>query len=86
MKTNYDQISKLLKVNEPFKGNSMSAVRGADGIYRVYSYSTVIGTYDIESGAVTLNEKKYSITTTKQQTLLRRAWADRTPGGSECAR
>lgn len=86
MKANYSQIAKLLKVNEPFKGNSMSAVRGADGIYRVYSYSTVIGTYDIESGAVTLNEQKYSQTTTKQQTLLRRAWADRAFEGSGCVR
>jgi hypothetical protein len=69
---NYKQIEKAIIARENFRGNSC---RGAweCGAYRVYSYSTLIA----ESGAdasLYFNERKYSLTTSRLQNIIRRSW------------
>ena len=73
---NYKQIEELLEDRLPFKhGRSMSADYDNQGVYRVYSYATLIATYDFVSRNWWLNETKYSVTTSKQQNILRRVIA-----------
>lgn len=70
---NYKQIEVLLAQLVPFThGRSMSAERTADE-YLVFSYSTIIARCDLITGKWTLNPNKYSVTTSKQQSLIRRA-------------
>jgi hypothetical protein len=78
---NYRTIEAKLKELEPFKGNSLSAVKLIDRHelnYRVYSYNTLIASkiYSASEGEwfTSLSEKKYSTTTSRHQNLIRRAW------------
>ena len=69
---NYKEIEQLLADKEEFRhGYSMSAHRVA-GEYVVFSYVTEIGRYDFNSGTWVLNLQKYSVTTSKQQNILKR--------------
>lgn len=69
---NYKQVAELIAERKPFThAHSMRAEVHADS-YRVYSYSTLIATYTYDTGAWWLNETKYSPTTSKQQSLIRR--------------
>ena len=73
---NYKDIEGLLATHTPFKhAHSMRAEGNVatGGDYRVYSYSTLIATYI--NGEWSLNENKYSVTTSKQQNILRRVIA-----------
>ena len=71
---NYAQIEReLIPLLKPFKhSHSMSAKFEGDA-YVVYSYSTVIAEYDTATNKWTFNETKYSVTTSRQQHLVKRA-------------
>jgi hypothetical protein len=78
---NYKEIEALLRTWQPFEhADSMSAL-WADGVYNVYSYTTLIATYSFVEWVDTpagwwLNDTKYSRTTSKQQSILRRVIAE----------
>lgn len=68
---NYRQIEGALARREEFKGNSCHAYW--DGTqYRVISYSTLVATS--ENGVGWVTPQKYSVTTSKLQNIIRRAW------------
>lgn len=71
MTDNYKVIEKKLAWLEEFKGNSL---RGYwfDGEYQVISYYTLVATVKGSEKWVTSN--KYSVTTTKQCNIIKRAW------------
>ncbi len=71
---NYKKVAELLAQKLPFKhGHSMKAVfdNYGNGDYVVYSYTTIIARYNTETGWW-INLQKYSVTTSKQQNLLKR--------------
>lgn len=68
---NYKEVKELLTFKEAFKhGYSMSAERQGDE-YVVWSYRTVIARYDLLNGKWWVNPNKYSVTTSKQQNIIR---------------
>jgi hypothetical protein len=81
---NYKEIENLLDTLTPFKhGKSMRAEITVDTetqavIYTVYSYKTIIAEYNSLDDAWWVNPNKYSVTTSKQQNIVRRV-AQRTP-------
>jgi hypothetical protein len=74
---NYKEIeTDYIPSFKPFKhGHSMRAeVNKTDKEYNVYSYSTLLASINIETNQVTfLNLNKYSSTTSRQQSMLKRA-------------
>lgn len=74
---NYKQIEFLLATHKPFvHGRSMSAQWDIDlTAYTVKSYETVIARYLADSDTWYFNPIKYSRTTSKQQTLVKRVIA-----------
>lgn len=69
----YTLIAEMLPRRMPFTGRSMRAAWMGD-VYYVWSYETVIATFDRRTGEVWLNENKYSSTTSHHQGMVRRAW------------
>ncbi len=76
---NYKEIETLLALKENFKhGYSMSGQRVASSLrdladeYVVWSYRTVIARYNFANGEWWINENKYSVTTSKQQNIIKR--------------
>jgi len=73
MQDNYRTIATKLANREPFNGNSLRAYwSGSD--YRVVSYSTMIAAYLADESKTYFNDTKYSVTTSRHQNLIRRAW------------
>lgn len=79
-KSNYQQIMKHIEGLASFTGNTMTGERREFGfgvIYQVWSYNEPILAVvsDIAGGKVTIfrNDRKYSTTTSKHQTYVRRA-------------
>lgn len=73
---NYKVIEQKLRNLETFEGNSMTARYSGPfntGVYEVFSYRTLIATAN-GLGAINLDSRKYSVTTSKHQNLIRRAW------------
>lgn len=74
----YKTMPALLATLTPFTHGSHSARWDGD-VYKVYSYSTLIATaVDVNRGFVdvtTFNENKYSMTTSRLQNIIRKAWA-----------
>jgi SAM-dependent MidA family methyltransferase len=70
---NYKEIEKLIAARKPFKHAHSMRAEVHDDAYRIYSYSTLIASFDFEKCEWWMNEKKYSVTTSKQQNLIRRA-------------
>ena len=73
---NYRQIETAVHTLTPFAGNSSRGVWEGDGQdreYCVYSYSTLIATYNT-FGRATMKARKYSQTTTRLQNIIRKAW------------
>jgi len=84
----YKTMPALLATKTPFTHGSHSAYLDPDGEYRVFSYSTLIAVYSepakaqagFEAGWLTspnpiwLNERKYSMTTSRLQNIIRKAW------------
>lgn len=74
---NYKVIEQKLRNLEPFNGNSLRAYLEEEGSLAVYSYSTMIARAWPRNGAVAVtvwNDRKYSVTTSRHQNLIRRAW------------
>lgn len=74
---NYNDIEELLFDRKEFKsGKTMSARYARNELgelcYCVYSYATLIATYNAETRDWWLNEEKYSKTTSRQQNIVRR--------------
>lgn len=63
----HDKLANL----EPFKGNTARATRYGDE-YEVYSYGTLIATR--KNGETWVNPRRYSMTTSRLQNMIRRAW------------
>ena len=70
---NYKTIERKLKAYEPFKGNSLTAFRSGDE-YSVYSYSTLIARASVNVLWHEVEPRKYSVTTSRHQNIIRRAW------------
>mgnify|MGYP000045772829 CR=1 FL=1 len=77
----YKTMPALLESLTPFKHGSAHATKEVTRTrmeYRVYSYSTLIGTvvWDGSEGEYEkfLNERKYSMTTSRLQNIIRKAW------------
>jgi hypothetical protein len=70
---NYKTIEQKLKAYEPFRGNSLWATRSGDE-YTVYSYSTQIARASVNVLWHEVEPRKYSVTTSRHQNLIRRAW------------
>ena len=69
----YSTIEDKLNRLEPFDNkNSMSGEWQGDS-FVVYSYRTVIA-WKNRDGSLHLNTDKYSVTTSRQQSLVRRVW------------
>ena len=71
---NYRQIEKALSGLQEFTGNSARASWDSEGFYTVYSYTTPIAKANARTGGVVLNARKYSITTSRLQNIIWRAW------------
>ena len=69
---NYKTIATKLANREPFRGNTMTGVYVGE-VYKIYSYSTLIAEIG-NMGNMLINDTKYSVTTSKHQNLIRRAW------------
>lgn len=69
----YHLIEELLPRHVPFTGNSMSAFWVGD-TYCVLSYQTCIARYNQSTGEVWLDDTFYSMTTSRHQGYVRRAW------------
>lgn len=67
---NYKAMPSLIASLRPFRGNTMDA-RIVDGIYTVYSYNTPILRIDVATGDWELDNRRYSVTTSKQQNYVR---------------
>ena len=73
---NYKDVESALEILEPFKhGHSMRATREHEW-YRVYSYDTEIARYSQIEDTWYVNLNKYSVTTSKQQNLVKRVIAN----------
>lgn len=69
----YATIASKLETLTPFDNkNSMSAEWDGD-TFVVFSYRTIIAAKD-RAGLVWINPDRYSVTTSKQQGLIRRVW------------
>lgn len=73
MTATYQQIPALLATRTPFKGNSCHAYISTSNAYVVVSYGTDIGAW-LENGTKIVNSQKYSVTTSRLQNLVRKAW------------
>ena len=71
--TSYSQMENAIFAKDSFTGNSAYANWGSD-VYCVYSYTTLIASYDRKTGEVWLNPRKYSNTTSRLQNIIRKAW------------
>lgn len=76
----YNDIASHLLNLEEFKGNSMYAEWAESRklnreVYRIKSYSTVIAEFDPETDTLHFNSHKYSSTTSRQQNMIKRAFA-----------
>ena len=72
MSDNYRTIQEKLQTLTPFKGNSMSGEWDGD-TFVIYSYRTIIAT-NTPGGHVWATPERYSVTTSKHQGYVRRAW------------
>lgn len=70
---NYKTIESKLSTLTPFTGNSLTARYDSAGNYLVFSYATLIAGVS-NSGLRELNRSKYSVTTSRHQNLIKRAW------------
>ena len=69
---NYKTIETKLANFEAFRGNSLNGFWFGD-VYKVFSYTTLIGEIG-SSGNKLVSENKYSVTTTRHQNLIKKAW------------
>jgi len=67
------QAEQLLATQQPFTTGTLSAKYDSAGNYCVFSYDTLIAGIT-KNGGIELNEKKYSVTTSKHLNIIKRAW------------
>lgn len=74
----YKTIPSLIATRTPFTHGSAHAFIDTDGRYRVFSYSTEIAhslsPFNDGVHVNHLNEAKYSMTTSRLQNIIRKAW------------
>ena len=68
------QAVEAIRNRRDFKAAALSGVNDGPNQYLVFSYSTVIARF-VEGEGWSLNERKYSPTTSRHQTIVRRATA-----------
>lgn len=73
--SNYQQCIKHIANLTDFRSNSLCGYNAPEGFY-VVSYNTTIAFIKRDFSVVALNVQKYSVTTSKQQTYVRRAVED----------
>jgi hypothetical protein len=79
MRDNYRDIARALASREAFVGNSMHADRLPTDRYTVWSYSTVL--LVVAYGRVVyFDNRQYSQTTSRHQSLIRQAFPEATKG------
>lgn len=72
--TTYNEMQSNLDNCQTFKGNSVTA-KTEDGLYNVYSYVTLIFSFDIgKQEVVKFDNSFYSSTTSKIQNLIIKAY------------
>ena len=69
----YQTIPGLIATAKPFTHGSCRAYYEANGNYVIYSYSTLIAGITA-NGVKHLNGNKYSMTTSRLQNIIKRAW------------
>jgi len=69
---NYKVIEQKIRNLEPFRGNTLTGVYVGE-VYKIFSYETLIAEVG-NMGNKLINDTKYSVTTSKQQNIIRRAW------------
>ena len=69
---NYRTMPALIATRTPFKHGSCHAYLDGDQ-YRVISYSTLVAT--AQGDNLWLSDRKYSMTTSRLQNIIKRAWA-----------
>lgn len=72
---NQRQAVEAIRNHRDFKAAALSGVNDGPNQYLVLSYSTVIARF-VEGEGWSLNERKYSKTTSRHQAIVRRATAD----------
>jgi hypothetical protein len=71
---NQRQAVEAIRNHRDFKAAGLSGVNAGPNQYLVFSYSTVIARF-VEGEGWSLNERKYSPTTSRHQAIVRRATA-----------
>lgn len=72
---NYSEIEHKVANHEHFNSGNRRTLSEKDGGYSVISYATTIGRYTPETGH-RINNSRYSQTTSRLQSILKRAWPD----------
>lgn len=73
IKATYKSMPNLLAQRIPFTHGSHRA-EWLGGVYAVYSYSTLIATFIKDGEIMWINPTKYSMTTSRLQNIIRKAW------------
>ena len=68
--TTLKKAKAYLERHEAFRASNLSAF-WVDEAYLVFSYAEVIGVYNANTGEKWYNTKKYSMTTSKHQNLVK---------------
>ena len=75
MQHNYGQIEHRLGALAPFTGNTLRGDWSEDReTFSVWSYGTIIAEYDAITQNAWINHKRYSVTTSRHQNIVRRVW------------
>jgi len=69
--TNLKDTAEKVANTLPFEGNNLKGVNEGNE-YRIYSYSTLMATFNRLTGETWENPNKYSPTTSKQMNYVRR--------------
>lgn len=67
-------MQTALENREDFEGNSASAFTDESGKYIIMSYSTVMAVIGANGEVESFNEKRYSMTTSRLQNMIKRAY------------
>jgi hypothetical protein len=76
IRATYRTLPNLIATKTPFVHGSCHAFIDDENTYRVFSYSTQIALFQLTGEpSPSLNETKYSMTTSRLQNIIRKAWA-----------
>lgn len=73
IKATYKSMPNLLAQLESFTHGSHHAIWHGT-TYAVYSYRTLIATFDRKTRVIYLDPTKYSMTTSRLQNIIRKSW------------